>query len=554
MCRSNRFVLCVALVLVALTMGVSAGGRQEATTVQAVEVTAPGQFPIVTQPTTLRVMATPSIYVEDMYTNHLTLWYEELTGVSIEWDIIPNTAGWEERVSLRLASQSNLPDAMLSHGVPREWLIVYGAQGLFMDLTGYIDRLGWGIHHLLEYNDTFAGQIVAPDGKIYGLPALNECYHCSMAQKMWINERWLERLGLQMPTTTEEFYRVLVAFRDNDANGSGRANDEVPLAIANGWHGSADSFIMNSFIFNSGMNTPRLYVEDGQIRSAADQPEWRDGLRFLRRLYAEGLMDREAFTADTAHVRMLTGGPDGNIVGAAPGGHMYWLDYSTDLKDEFVIVPPLTGPTGIRQTALTPPALAQGAFVVMSNASQPEVAYRWGDGMYTFGLGELNWRGRENIDWRWAEPGEVGLDGEPALYAMLWGEQDPPLAFGDPMNSWWYGLGPEFNNDRMRSGIVYDDSVWNLEKILFDATSIYDPYGVAKMLPPLFMDLDSVAEHGELTATLTDYIEESIARFVIGELDLDRDWDRYLAELRTIGYHRLVDMTQRAYDRQYGGQ
>ena len=44
----------------------------------------------------------------------------------------------------------------------------------------------------------------------------------SMSQKMFIYEPWLDALGLEMPTTTEEFYKVLVAFRDMDPNGNGK--------------------------------------------------------------------------------------------------------------------------------------------------------------------------------------------------------------------------------------------------------------------------------------------------------------------------------------------
>ena len=34
-----------------------------------------------------------------------------------------------------------------------------------------------------------------------------------------------------MPTTTDEFAEVLRAFKDNDANGNGNPNDEIPLAF-----------------------------------------------------------------------------------------------------------------------------------------------------------------------------------------------------------------------------------------------------------------------------------------------------------------------------------
>ena len=55
-----------------------------------------------------------------------------------------------------------------------------------------------------------------PDGNIYTLPAFGECYHCSVAQKLWINQTWLDTLGLEMPSTTDEFEAVMLAFKNDD--------------------------------------------------------------------------------------------------------------------------------------------------------------------------------------------------------------------------------------------------------------------------------------------------------------------------------------------------
>ncbi len=67
------------------------------------------------------------------------------------------------------------------------------------------------------------------DGKIYGLPHINDCYHCSMSQKMWVYKPWLDKLGLKVPETTDEFEAMLKAFKEKDPNGNGKA-DEIPLS------------------------------------------------------------------------------------------------------------------------------------------------------------------------------------------------------------------------------------------------------------------------------------------------------------------------------------
>ena len=57
---------------------------------------------------------------------------------------------------------------------------------------------------------------------------------------MFINKTWLDNLGLEVPTTLGELKDVLIAFRDNDANGNGDTTDEIPLDF-NGWFGGAYS-------------------------------------------------------------------------------------------------------------------------------------------------------------------------------------------------------------------------------------------------------------------------------------------------------------------------
>src|SRR5699024_315051 len=127
--------------------------------------------------------------------------------------------------------------------------------------------------------------ITAPDGNIYALPQVNECYHCSYSQKLWIYQPWLDELGLEMPTTTDEFYEVLKAFKEDDPNGNGKA-DEIPLAGANsGAYVKIDQFLMNSFIYNNYFNNAQhLYVDHGNIEAAFNKPEWKDGLEYLNML------------------------------------------------------------------------------------------------------------------------------------------------------------------------------------------------------------------------------------------------------------------------------
>ena len=102
---------------------------------------------------------------------------------------------------------------------------------------------------------------------------------------------------MEIPTTTEELRTVLQAFKTQDPNGNGVA-DELPLSgFANSWHTRPWPFLLNAFIYTDDSNM--LNVEDGQIIAAFAQPQWREGMRFVHSLFAEGLIDEERCSCAT---------------------------------------------------------------------------------------------------------------------------------------------------------------------------------------------------------------------------------------------------------------
>lgn len=52
-----------------------------------------------------------------------------------------------------------------------------------------------------------------------------------MQPLVYLNKTWLDNLGLTYPETVEELYTVLKAFKEQDANGNGDPNDEIPISF-----------------------------------------------------------------------------------------------------------------------------------------------------------------------------------------------------------------------------------------------------------------------------------------------------------------------------------
>ncbi len=508
----------------------------------SIEVSKPGEYPIVKEPVTLNIFVVLPEWVGDMATNKVTKWYEEKTNVKINWQRVSDKEG-EQKMALLLASGSELPDAFMTWGMSQEQQIVYGQQGVFLPINDLIKKHGFGIKKMFAHDKTVEKQVTAPDGKIYGLPKYAEQYHVKYPQKAWINEKWLNKLGLKAPTTTDELYNVLLAFKNGDPNGNG-INDEIPFSPSRGnFFGNLDGFLMNPFIYNDSPRGDRLILENGKVISAFDKPEWKDGLRFIRKLYSEKLIDPESFVSDQSHIRMLVENEKGSRVGMITAGAVsQFADLTKTTKEQYVALEPLVGPKGLKQTAHFPTVATQACFVITSNCKYPEVAFKWADGMYE---DDYEWRGEKDVDWKFADEGAIGLDGKPAKIDVI-------LPYGMPQNSWWAGVGPQFHIPNEKTSQAIDLSVWNLQKVLYDATrDKYEKHGRSEVLPPLFYDADIVSEVAELKRAINDYVNESLARFVTGDLDLDKNWDQYINTLNSLGLQKYIEYIQEAYDKQY---
>ena len=254
-----------------------------------------------------------------------------------------------------LNSGEKLPDILLGDtGINADAQYLYGRQGIFEPLNELIDKYTVNVKRILEDYPIYEMTSTRADGNIYAVSQYNECYHCMASQKMYINMKWLDTLGMDVPETTEEFREVLRAFKTRDPNGNGKA-DELPMSGVGGdWHSNIDGFLMCAFIYNDSGN--RLNLENGKVVPAFTQPEFLEGLRYINSLYEEGLIDKEMFVQDRQILIQLVEG-DYNRIGSAPLGHSGMMADRTNPGRiyDYKTLPPLTGPKGVKTTGYYPP-------------------------------------------------------------------------------------------------------------------------------------------------------------------------------------------------------
>lgn len=504
-----------------------------------------GTFPIVEDKITLTFFAPHPSNIEDLSTNEFTKHMEELTNIHIEWETVP-TQGLKEKRNLLLAS-GDYPDVFFGAELSKEEEMLYGSQGILVPLNPLIDKYGVEIKQHFNDIDWLEKVLTTPDGNIYTLPEINECYHCTRSQKMWINQAWLDKLNLKMPTTTEEFKQVLTAFKEKDPNGNNK-QDEIPLTGAiKGWHTELPDFLMCAFIYCDGdSNSYRVQMNNGKVELIADKPEFKQGLRYINSLYKEGLIDAEAFTQTREQLLQVGENPEAQVIGASTSGWFgYFASLSGERQKDYRALEPLKGPNGVQYTAYYPFGYNPGAFAITNKNKYPEQTIRWVDYLFSEEGTRLCGDGREGIEWEKAKDGEIGIDGRPAKWKQI-------QLHHDVQNAFYSGLGPkavtsEYRNTHVRCEDVY--SADGLETRLYQETKEkYEGKEPEQVFPPLYMSTDQIDEMAQLKSPITDYIKESMARFITGNLDIDNDWETYVQGLNNLGAERYTQLLQEAYD------
>lgn len=510
----------------------------------------PGTYPISNELVEINVMLPANTTIADYNTLFSTTYFEEKSNVHVNWDVVADVSAIK---SVLLAS-GDVPDIFVSCGITSEEQMIYGGRGLFVDLAPYIDSVGHFIHDMFEYDSSVRPGITAPDGGIYSLPTYSKAAHMTNANKMWVNQVWLDKLGMEHPTTTDEFYDMLVAFKTKDPNGDGQAN-EIPLSGvgANAYH-SVIPYVMSAFILDDGYATGRFVQPLGdQVDVIFDKDEYRDGLRFLAKLYSEGLLDAETFTQDIPLRKQKVSNASGMLVGAAPSNApSNFADIDTESFAAYEPLLPIEGPGGVRGAArFTGEAFyITGRYTITSKCADPELAFRWADMFYDIENNLPNCIGEEGKQWRYAEDGELGINGEPAMWATL------SFASSDAGNVAFNQSVHSFRTAEWRLGEVAasEDKYYlraGMENRIYDASVLYDPYTTAQdgIFYPfaLYIDLDYADEYADLRTDIYKYVDESAVAFITGSMNIETDWDSYVANLQgSLELPRYLELVQDA--------
>ena len=475
--------------------------------------------------------------------------------MTIDWELFPQ-ASVNEKVSWMMTNLDTLPDAAMGLDFTPSDQVNYGSQGIFLPLQDYIEDIG--VFTKEVYDEETINEITAPDGNLYALAGINDCYHCLYPGKLWINQQWLDNLGLDYPETTEELRTVLEAFRDEDANGNGDPDDEIPMMGAtSGWNTSGYDALLNSFVYND--YDMRVALNDGKIEFVANTDEWKEALLYVRGLIEDGLLDPASLTQTEEQFVQVAGDPNEVLVGVVSGA-TWWSGLGPDATDplqrsrQYVGLSPVEGPNGVRNTLSVAGGLATGKFVITENAEDPELIFRWADGLLSEEATYVSSWGKLGEGWLEPDEGALGINGKPALYKI----PDQKGGEDDIRTDWMPNVALAARTNDFRLGQQLPDyeeeAMWSSAPRLYrDTKEYFEPFDSEdQQLPTLMYLPEESDELAPLQTQIKTFVDEWTDNFLAGNRDIEADWDAYLNEFDVLGLDRMLEIMQTAYDRQYG--
>ena len=478
---------------------------------------------------------------------------QEKTNVEIEWTAIQGDQ-WGDKITLNMANPKTLTDFIFTAGFGDSDLLKYADQGIIIPLEEYIDAYMPNLSAVFEKYPEYRTMSTDSEGHIWALPWIEQLGSGKTAiqtidNMSFINKKWLDFLGLEMPTTVDEFEQVLIAFRDHASELQAEFNIDgsiIPMSCIVNDGGQDPCILINGFGEGYGDADKGRHIavtDDLKVICSATQQGFKDGIAWLHSLYEQGLIDPEAFTQEWS--TYVSKGKSGRY-----GVCFSWDVANVDNLQDWVPLPALTADTRniTPQNGSFTSGYDRGRCVVTAVAENPALVCAWLDQMYDpFQSAQNNWGTYgEDDDFDIFELGE-NENGEEMLKHAPLGDASPvevreaeavggPLAILDE----YYG--------------VYvtcpDDAQYRLDWI----KDYYTPDMNTKYVyPNVFMSQEDTEELSNLQADIVKTINANKSDWIMNGFT-DADWDQYLKDLDAYGLQDYLAIFQKYLDAFYGNE
>lgn len=467
---------------------------------------------------------------------------EEATGIKINWIMIDS--GQSERINAMLAG--DMPDAFIGNMIKEATI---GANmDLFYDLSeeGLLETYAPDVLEDINSLDGGLDLITWPDGSIRSLITNDETnYNNDGEGIMVINKAWLDKLGLPIPTTADEFYEALCAFRDNDMDGDGDTTNEIPFNITEKFWAGKIIQGANSWGIAGYTNSVKAHwfmLKDGKVTSTVDTDEFRGFLEYYHKLVEEGLINLDCFseTNDQRSAKLKSG---------SVGCFWSWTPEDVgdlELAKDYVVLPPFRAledvdpvKTGTRDRLM----VYTNGLTISADCENVEALLHWWN--YLSSSTEMKYfvkLGEQGKAWDIDEKGNV--------YLMTPEEVTTDFTLNNYQYTYgWCSYSPLILTEELPvvdTSDPYDSTAWR--KSMVD--EVYDMLPTEKFIEKRFVDPAKLDEKSFIETELEAYLSNFVSTSIIDGLT-DDGWAAHLEQLKAVQYYEWLDWYQGFVDQEF---
>lgn len=452
---------------------------------------------------------------------------EKLTNVKIKWETVI-AQDYDVAVQTKLAAASDLPD-MICVPDPTPYL----RQQIFIPMDDLIEKYAPDIKSMLEEHPDVKGSITAFDGKIYCITQIPKAINEIHTRMLFIREDWLDRLELSMPETIDDWYGVLKAFKEEDANGNGDQNDEFPML-------SPGASEVGNRAFASAFDIEYAYADgysvdaDGNVRLDWIRPEAKEYMEFIKKLIDEKLFVRVDDNERDMRLSDDTAGSIDRWPDAIAGRNLLLKEIVPNGKYVGAPAPSSSHNPGYYITPNPSYGYETGIFIT-KECQQPEIAMQWINFLFSkegYLLTNFGIEGEHyNI-----------VDGKPVITEYYTKNPDG-LDPGEAQRM--LGARPSFANFMSRE---FEEQCKRADPNIGPTVDILLEYSKSPSFPKCMADKDEVEVLKTVGLDLATYIEENTNKFMLGERDL-AEFDKFVDEVKSMGLDEVLDVKQKQYNR-----
>ncbi|MBT1178534.1 extracellular solute-binding protein [Bifidobacterium vespertilionis] len=238
---------------------------------------------------------------DDMENMTWTQRLQEACDCTIKWNLTPQNE-WNRKRPTTLTA-GDVPDGAFNFYYPRET----NSYDYFENLNDHLDEMP-NVKAFFEAEPDARKAVESTDGDIYIIPRHKGEFGSNSRVHLFINKAWLDKLGLQVPKTWDELTAVLEAFKTQDPNGNGEA-DEIPATFRAmqttglAWQG-VFAFLNSVGIptqFSHEARNFGAYVKDGKVENFLTDDRFKEVMKYMHTLVEKDLYPAEYISDETKY-------------------------------------------------------------------------------------------------------------------------------------------------------------------------------------------------------------------------------------------------------------